>query len=335
MNVRVGVIGAGVMGADHARNLHAVISGAQVTAVADLDENRAMAIAAEVGGTGTTDPYALIRDPSVDAVVIASHDSTHADLALACFEAHKPVLCEKPLAVNVNEAVRVVNAHNAVTDKLGSPLLTTGFMRRFDPGYVELKNTVSTGAIGEPLIVHCSSRTVTSGPGGDSAASITNSAIHELDVVPWLLDSPVTEVSWHTARSSSRVTHRRDPQFMLLRTENGVLTTVELFLNAEYGYDIRCEVVGEEGASRLVEPIRTVTDHALRHGHTYAKDWVPRFADAYRLELSEWIDAISEGRPSSLATAADGLRASVVAGALITSMNEGGRTVPVEMPALL
>ncbi|MDI9894547.1 Gfo/Idh/MocA family oxidoreductase [Rhodococcus sp. IEGM 1381] len=333
MNVRVGVIGAGVMGADHIRNLHAAVSGAEVIAVADVDADRAYRIAAEVGAEGFTDPYALISSPSVDAVVIASHDSTHADLVLACLEAGTPVLCEKPLALTVDECRRVVHAHDAATSEIELPLLTVGFMRRFDPGYVELKRTVTSRAIGEPLIVHCSSRTVTSGPGGDSEASITGSAIHELDIVPWLLDSPVLEVSWQTTRASTRIGHRRDPQFMLLRTEDGVLTTVELFLNAGYGYDIRCEVIGEDGASRLVEPVRTVTDHALAHSYSYSKDWVPRFADAYRLQLQEWVDAIAGGRPSTLASAEDGLRASVVAQALITSMHEGGRTVTIDSSA--
>ncbi|OZC87137.1 inositol 2-dehydrogenase [Rhodococcus sp. 06-412-2C] len=331
MSVRVGVVGAGVMGADHIRNLHSVVSGATVTGVADVDATRAAGLAAEVGADGVTDPYGLISRTDVDAVVIASHDSTHADLVLACIEARKPVLCEKPLAATVEECSTVVRAHEAAISG-GIPLLTVGFMRRFDPGYVELKRTVSSGAVGDPLIVHCSSRTVTSGPGGDSEASITGSAIHELDTVPWMLDSPVVEVSWHATRASKRIEHRRDPQFMLLRTENGVLTTVELFLNAGYGYDIRCEVVGEDGASRLAEPVRTLTDHALQHSYSYSNDWVPRFADAYRLQLGEWIDSITEGRISTLASARDGLRASVVAQALITSMHSGGGTVAVESP---
>lgn len=97
--VRIGAVGAGNVGADHVHTLHRWVSGAEVTHVADLDGERAAAVAATVpGARSTADAYALIADPEVDAVVIASHDTTHADLAVAAVRAGKPVLCEKPLA---------------------------------------------------------------------------------------------------------------------------------------------------------------------------------------------------------------------------------------------
>ena len=123
-------------------------------------------------------------------------------------------------------------------------------MRRFDPPYVALRDRVVGGEIGAPLIAHCVSRTVHTYPGGDSASSITQSAIHELDIVPWLLDSPIVEVSWQHGRSSVNSGGRQDPQFYLMRTASDVLVTVELFLNARYGYDTRCEVVMEAGNLR-------------------------------------------------------------------------------------
>ncbi|MER6130189.1 Gfo/Idh/MocA family oxidoreductase [Streptomyces sp. NPDC001795] len=82
--VRIGVIGAGNMGADHAANLHRFVSGAAVTVVADVDGERAASVAAALpGARATGDAYALIADAEVDAVVIASHDSTHAALTVA------------------------------------------------------------------------------------------------------------------------------------------------------------------------------------------------------------------------------------------------------------
>jgi predicted dehydrogenase len=121
-------------------------------------------------------------------------------------------------------------------------LVTVGFMRRFDPPYVALREQVRGGELGAPVIAHCVSRTVHTYPGGDSASSITQSAIHELDIVPWLLDSPIVEVSWQHGRSSVNSAGRQDPQFYLMRTASDVLVTVELFLNARYGCDTRCEV---------------------------------------------------------------------------------------------
>ncbi|MFJ9243967.1 Gfo/Idh/MocA family oxidoreductase [Streptomyces sp. NPDC101776] len=327
--LRIGVIGAGNMGADHAKTLHRHVSGAVVTMVADLDEGRATGVAGALpGARATGDPYAVIADPEVDAVVVASHDSTHADLSIAAVRAGKPVLCEKPLAPTVGACLRVVREEQ----RTGRPLISLGFMRRFDPAYVELREALTVGACGAPLLLHCVSRGVSSAPGATDESSITGSAIHEFDTVPWLLDSTVVEVSWHASRSASAVTGLRDPHLMLLRTADGVLTTVEVFLNATYGYDVRCEVVGEHGTLALANPARLIADSARTRSQGYPADWRPRFADAYRLELQAWTDAVATGGPPPLATARDGLLAGAVAEAAITSMKNGGRTIAVQVP---
>lgn len=324
--IRVGVIGVGVMGADHARKLSRVVSGATVTAVADFDPRVAATVADEVGATALEDGVAVIDHPAVDAVVVATRDDTHADLVRAAIRARKPVLCEKPLAPTAAECRELVGECASAGP---SDLVTLGFMRRFDPSYVALRDRIREGDCGAPLLAHCVSRTVQSYPGGDSAATITNSAVHELDVMPWLLDSPIVEVSWQHGRSAAHVADRQDPQLYLLRTESGVLITSELFLNARYGYDIRCEVVMETGVCALTQPTHIVSDSQRTRSVDYAADWIPRFSDAYRLELQEWIDSLRLGRPSTLAGVTDGLRAAVVADALIASMNSGGAWVAV------
>jgi myo-inositol 2-dehydrogenase/D-chiro-inositol 1-dehydrogenase len=326
MTVRVGIVGVGVMGADHARKLNSCVGGAQVTAIADANDDTAHIVAAAMrDATVLDDGLALIRSDLVDAVVIASHDSTHAELALAAVQARKPVLCEKPLAPTAREARTVVDAERAA----GQSLIGLGFMRRFDPSYTDLKATITAGVLGPILVSHCVSRTVEAYPGGDSASTVTNAAIHELDIVPWLLDSPITQVSWHCGRTSGNSGSRQDPQIMLLRTASNVIVTVEVFLNARYGYDTRCEVVGELGAAALKLPSRIIVDREMKRYDSYPKDWIPRYADAYRLQLQEWIDAIEQRRPSRLATAEDGLRASIVADAIIESMQSGGAPVEV------
>jgi myo-inositol 2-dehydrogenase / D-chiro-inositol 1-dehydrogenase len=333
MTVRVGVVGAGIMGADHAGTLHRQVNGATVTLVADLDLGRARAVAAGLpGARATGDGFALVADPAVDAVVVASPDGTHADLTVAAVGAGKPVMCEKPLAPTLPECLAVVRAEAEAAGAGGLPLVSVGFMRRFDPGYLELKAALAAGACGTPLLLHCVSRGVSSAPGSTSESSVTGSAIHELDTVPWLLDAPVTEVSWHAPRSTGAVPGMQDPQLLLLRTADGTLTTVEVFLNARYGYDIRCEVVGDRGTVALTNPARVVADADRRRATGYPADWRPRFADAYRTELQAWVDAVAAGRPPPLATAHDGLVAGVVADAVIASMHGGGRPVAVELP---
>jgi myo-inositol 2-dehydrogenase/D-chiro-inositol 1-dehydrogenase len=285
MTMRIGIIGAGNMGADHAVTLHRFVSGATVELLADVDLTRAETAAAPLGCRATRDPYALITDPAVDAVVIASHDSTHTAFIRACVAAGRPVLCEKPLAPTLPEARDLVGEIGSQAE-----LVSLGFMRRFDPGYTALRAAIEHRTMGNPVLVHSVGRGVVSGPGTTSESSVTNSAIHDLDIVPWLLDSPVVEASWHAPRPSARAAGFADPQLILLRTGDGVLATVEIFLNAGYGYDVRCEVVGEAGTASLVEPARVVVDADSSRSTGYAPDWRPRFAEAYRLELQAWVD---------------------------------------------
>ncbi|WP_336852396.1 Gfo/Idh/MocA family oxidoreductase [Sinomonas albida] len=331
MTIRVGVIGAGIMGADHVRNLAGAVSGAAVALVADLDAERAAQAASAAGARSTTDPKALIADPDVDAVVIASHDSTHAELILACLAARKPVLCEKPLAPAVEDGRAVVEAEEKVAAELGRSLVSLGFMRRFDPAHTELKGRIEAGELGEILAVHCVSRNVRSAPDATNVSAITNSAIHELDSMPWLIGTDVAEVAWVSGRKTSALAPAglQDPAFMLLRMADGTLVTLELFLNAEYGYSTRCEVVGERGTASFTEAPLLELNLERRRATDYPADWRPRFADAYRIELQAWIDSLHDGKASPLATAREGLRASEIGAALAASIAAGGAFVPV------
>lgn len=327
--VRIGVIGVGVMGADHARQLNTAVPGARVAAVADADPSRARAVAADVGAAAADDPSALIAGADVDAVVVASSDPTHAGLVRACVAAGKPVLCEKPLAPSLAETAELVRDLGAD----GAALVSIGFMRRFDPGYAGLRDAIRSGRRGAPLVVHCVSRGVSSGPGATSEYSITGASIHDLDIVPWLVGSPVSEAAWFAPRQSREADGLQDPQLLLLRTEDGVLATVETYLNARYGYDIRCEVVCESAAVSLAEPRRVLLDADLARAGDYWPDWRGRFADAYRLELTTWVRAISSDRMprGPLATVADAVAAAEVAEALIRSMRQGGGFVPTQL----
>ncbi|WP_304119152.1 Gfo/Idh/MocA family oxidoreductase [Mycolicibacterium bacteremicum] len=318
MAVRVGVVGVGVMGADHARKIATVVSGAELVAVSDFDATVADSVAGELGARVHPDGVALIEDDDVDAVIIATRDDTHADLVRAALRVGKPVMCEKPLAPTAAESAALVQ------EQAGAELITVGFMRRFDPSYVALRERVVRGELGAPLVAHCISRTVSAYPGGDSASSITNSAIHELDIVPWLLNSPIVEVSYQHGRSSANAGTRQDPQIYLLRTASDVLVTVELFLNARYGYDTRCEIVMETGTAALTLPAHVVTDAERHRGVDYPADWILRYSDAYRIELQEWVDSLNQRRSSTLAGAADGLRAAQVADALVASLESNG-----------
>ena len=319
MTVRIGVIGTGIMGADHVRTLATNVSGARVTAVHDLDRARAAEV---VGGLARGEirvldsAAALVTDADVDAVLVASADPTHEELVLACLEAGKPVMCEKPLTPTPDGALRIIAAEVA----LGRRLTSVGFMRRYDPGYAAVKATLRSGDVGAPLMLHCVHRNASSPADTPSADLVTGSAVHEIDAAHWLLGEEISDVTVHRPRSSSRVVGgTSDPIFLVFRTAGGVLVDVEVFVNAAYGYDVRCELVSETGTVTLDEP-----EHALHRGTgmrstRVATDWRDRFAEAYRRELQDWVAGVSEGEQRG-ANAWDGYAATAVAAAGVEAL---------------
>jgi myo-inositol 2-dehydrogenase / D-chiro-inositol 1-dehydrogenase len=316
MSLRVGVIGAGAMGADHVRTLTRSVPAARVSTVFDMDRERAQVVASSAFGVAAGSAESLIGSDDVDAVIIASPDFTHAELALACLEAGKPVLCEKPLAVTSTEALGIVEAEVA----LGRRLLQVGFMRRYDPGFAELRRTVTDGTVGRVRLVHAIHRNASSSTSTDDAGLITGSMIHELDTIPWLLDDPIESIRVE----SPVVDGFRDPQFATIWTVGGVMVTAEVFVNAGYGYDVRCEVVGSAGTSALVPTPPVSTRVGGVDGLPVRDDFVAHFADAYRIELSAWANAALVGGVTG-PSAWDGYVANVAAEAGVASLASGAR----------
>jgi myo-inositol 2-dehydrogenase/D-chiro-inositol 1-dehydrogenase len=293
--IGVGIIGAGLMGSTHARLLAS--AGGELVAIADPDP-----VAAERLDAPRMEPEELIA--AVDAVIVASPVVTHEPYVLACLAAGKRVLCEKPLAGSAEAALRIVEAD---TDDL----VTVGFMRRYDPGYTALKAELDAGAIGAPLLVHCAHRNPAVHDFFDSAMIITDTAVHEVDIARWLLGEEIARVSVHTPRPSGHArAGLRDPQLLVLETETGRLVDVEAFVSAGYGYDIRCEVVGETGTLELPREVST--------------GYRERFASAYQLELRAWL----AGEPGP--NAWDGYAAAAVCGAGVRAL-EIGEAVEVLM----
>jgi myo-inositol 2-dehydrogenase / D-chiro-inositol 1-dehydrogenase len=317
MTVRVGVIGVGLIGEDHVRRLTTVLDGAPVTAVTDVDKDRA-AVVAERYGVATVHATGeeVIADPQVDAVVVASWGPTHEQYVLASIAAGKPVFCEKPLATTTEACERVLAAETAA----GRRLVQVGFMRRYDEAYRALRAAAHDGSIGAPLLAHMAHRNPSVPPTVTSEAAINDSAVHEIDVTRWLLGEEITSVMVLAPRRSALAAARlQDPMVVMFRTASGVLVDDELGLNVQYGYDIRAEVVGETGQARLpaLGPV--------------PPDWRVRFSDAYDAEFRAWIGDVAASREPGGPTAWDGYAATVVAGACVTALGSGETWVPVPL----
>lgn len=293
MTIRVGVIGTGGIGTDHATKLATTISGSTVSAVTDVNRARAQEVAAGLGGARVAeDGLTLIRSDDVDAVLIASIGETHAAFTLACIEAGKPVLCEKPLAPTARECEAILAAEVA----LGRRLVTVGYMRRYDPGYQQLKATLEGGTIGEPLMLHNIHRNPTVPESYTSFMTMTDSIIHEVDTSRWLLGEEIGAVQViPPKRTSMAFDHLQDPQFAVFTTASGILSTVEFFANCQYGYDVRCELVGTLGTASLRNPALASTMAAGVEIQPVPPNWRVRFGPAYAAELQAWISGLQRG----------------------------------------
>ncbi|KUN23330.1 inositol 2-dehydrogenase [Streptomyces antibioticus] len=325
--LRVAVIGTGKMGADHVRRIQGVVSGARVSAVVDIDAERAKAVAARVDGcTAYTDPVTAMAADDVDAVLIASSGPAHEAALLAALDRDLPVLCEKPLTPDAASALRVLEAER----RLGRRRVQVGFMRRYDSEYVRLKALLNTGQLGRPLLLHNRHRNAASPPFFTSEMLISDSVAHETDVTRWLLGQEITAVTVLRPRPSVNAPDGlQDPQFVVFETDGGAISDVEIFVNCGYGYQVQAEVVCERGTARIGDGHAMVTNMAGRWGGTIAQDFIDRFAEAYDRELQAWADATRRGEVTG-PSVWDGYAAAAVCEAGVRALTDGGR-VEVEL----
>nr|WP_296773505.1 Gfo/Idh/MocA family oxidoreductase [Rhodococcus sp. (in: high G+C Gram-positive bacteria)] len=331
--LRIAVLGVGMMGADHVRRITNTIAGARVAIVNDYLVDKAEELAATIPGCrAVVDPFDAIADPDIDAVVLATPGPTHEKQLLACLEHEKPVMCEKPLTTDVETSLAVVEAEAA----LGKKLIQVGFMRRFDAEYEQLKQMLDAGELGRPLVMHCAHRNPTVPPRFDSAMIVKDSLVHEVDVTRFLLGEEITSIQIvKPAASPSAPEGLQDPQIALFATESGKHVDVEVFVSTGVAYEVRTEVVGEFGSAMIGLDVGLVRKSAPgTWGGTSTPSFVERFGRAYDVEIQRWVDAVKGGAESGVYIdgpgAWDGYAAAAVCAAGVKSL-ESGERVSVDM----
>ena len=333
MTLRVGVIGTGMIGQDHIRRITQVLSGATVVAVTDANDVLAKEVAAGLGtvtvhGSGQD----LIADPGVDAVIVCSWGPTHEEYVLASIAAEKSVFCEKPLATTGAACRRIIDAETAA----GRRLVQVGYMRRYDAAYRALKEVIDSGQIGAPLMYYSGHRNPEVPSHYTKDMAIVDTAVHDFDVVRWLLDEELVGIRVLAAKPNRHGGDLLDPLLMILETTSGVLVNVETSVNIRYGYDIRGEVVGEDGTAALADRNQVVIRSGGAVTGRIPADWRERFIAAYDTEFQEWIDAVASGAGATGPSSWDGYAAAVVCEAGVRAL-AGGDRVAIELgekPAL-
>ena len=320
-NVKVCAVGTGRAGMVHARNFRWHVPHAELVSVVDSDRSRADAAAAELDlpGRGFVGMAEAMEAEAFDAVVITTPTFTHRDLVLEAASLGAHVLCEKPMALDLEECDAMTDAVNAA-----DVVLQLAFMRRFDPPFVEAKRQIDAGAIGDPILI----RSLTRGPGlppawandvRTSNGMLAEVNSHDFDAVRWLAGKDIAEV--YAVGSALKRPDLRDelPEFydtavVTLTLEGGGYGVIDGVCPVDYGYDARAEVVGTRGVLWIGELRDTATVRVTREGGAHQPHfttWRDRFRQAYVAEAEHFVACIRGGATPRV-TAADG-RAAVAA----------------------
>lgn len=318
--LRIAVVGAGMMGADHVTRITERIVGATVSAIVEPDEGRGKAALDHAPGAKH---FANIGDALaagvVDAVLIATPGAFHKPVLLPALAAGIPILCEKPLTPTPQESLEIVEAEIAG----GKQLIQVGFMRRFDQGYMDLRELIVSGTAGELLAMNCAHRNPEVPDSYQNDMLIEDSVVHEIDVVRYLTDSPIAAIEVkHPKRNSLTPKHLQEPIFVLLYTESGVLANVEMNVSVQFGYQVKTEAIFEKGIAEIGRTSGMTQWQDGRWGGAEHTSFKTRFAAAYDAQIQRWVNAVNDGKIDG-PSAWDGYLAAAACQAGVEALNTG------------
>ncbi|WP_420908751.1 Gfo/Idh/MocA family oxidoreductase [Brevibacillus humidisoli] len=334
MAIRCAVLGLGRLGYHHAKNLAThQVGGAELVALVDPMAGRAEQVAREFGiRKWTENPDEVFEDSDIDAVVIVTPTSTHAEMIKRAALLGKSIFVEKPLTQKLDEADEIIR-----TIREQDVICQVGFMRRFDPAYAEAKRRIDAGDIGKPIYF----KGITRDDGSPPAEFIKNSgrmfldvSIHDYDIARYLMGAEISSVSAHGSvllHPFMEEFHDVDQAITYVQFDSGAAGDMEASRNSPYGHDIRTEIIGTEG-SLFIGTLRNQDVTLLTaRGSTYEiiPDFQTRFRDAYRLELDHFIQCVAN-RETPIVTEIDGKINLEIAIAATASFDKG-ETVHMEV----
>ncbi|MFB9978047.1 Gfo/Idh/MocA family oxidoreductase [Mesorhizobium kowhaii] len=325
--VNVALIGAGRIGSFHAESVARRLVDANLVAIADPAEGAAQGLARKLDvSNAVTDVSAVLSDPAVEAVIIASPARFHASLAVQAAEAGKAVFCEKPMALTLEEADRVI----AAASSAGVPL-QVGFNRRWDQAFAEGRAAIDAGKVGTPQLIR--SLTRDPGPYGGSPEKTPRwtifyeTLIHDFDTLVWLNPEArpveVTALADALVRPDFKDRGFHDTAVVTIRFDNGSIAVAEANFSAMYGYDIRGEVFGSGGMITMGDVRRssmTLFDSKGVSSDTWRRD-TDHFVHGYTAQLASFVNAVRSGVVTG-PTGQDARTALAIALACIKSVEE-------------
>ena len=321
----IGVAGLGTLGEVRARNV-AKLENARLGAVASRRPGVAQRIAQRYNADRFYTDYAqLFADPELDAIIISTAIVDHVDHITQAAENGLHIFVEKPVSFTLEEIDRAL----ATVEKAGVHC-QVGFQRRFDPGYVAAMQKIEAGVIGHPVLFKGTSRDPCwpekqDGPGYNT--TLLDLGVHDFDLARWLMGSEICEIYTNGAA----LVYPKLAEFgdfdngvVSLVFENGALGCIDFSRNARYGYDIRTEILGDEGALMIGGLQQTPLTSLTRNGvcHDVFPGYLERFEEAFKADLAAFTKSVQTDRTPSPGIA-DARKATEVGLAALESWQKG------------
>ncbi len=329
--IRIGIAGLGRLGKIHAQNLAFHIPGSELVSACSLADSELDYARNELGVQSCYKDFSeMIEKEKLDAVAIVTTSGMHCSQLALALDHHLHVFCEKPLGISIDECRQAEKSVEAHPDKV----FMLGFMRRFDPSYVYAKRKIDAGEIGEPYLVKAAGvdpLKYIQGAlkfAGTSGGLFVDMAIHDIDLMRWFLKCDAETVyALGASYGFPQFAEMGDAEAgcALFKFQNNKMGFIHTGRTASHGYHIETEIVGTKGAIRI-SPVPAKNLAVLYNEHGVVQECVEafpeRFADAYRLELTEFINCIRENRKPDV-TVYDGTKSAQIALAATRSFKEG------------
>src|ERR1700730_11431930 len=280
--LRVGVVGAGVMGSNHGRVL-AGLPGVTLVGIVDpLPAHRTRATSM-IGCPVFANLDELIA-AGVDAVTIAAPTHLHHEVALTCINRGIHVLVEKPIASTVEEGREIVEAA-----RRAGVTLMVGHVERFNPAVAAVKQAIKD----EDILSIAITRVGPFPPRMSNVGVVIDLAVHDIDLIQWFTDSDIVEVQ---PQLSSAVAEREDIALLQFRTASGVLAHINT--NWLTPFKARNVTVATRGKYVMGDLLtRQVTEcFGFKPDGAYSMRHLPVGHDeAWRAELIAFLHAVRSG----------------------------------------
>ncbi len=303
---RLGIIGLGRLGFEHASNIHHNIHEAELTAVCSVVDKELETAKEKFNPEIITNNYRDIFDTEkLDGIVIATNSQTHCEIICAAVEAGvKNIYTEKPLGLSMEEIVKI----RETVESAEGLIFQVGYNHRFDKNLMEAKQKIDDGFIGNPILIRMESRDqagieefiVKFSP--SSGGFIADMMTHDYDTARWFTGSEaetIYGVGGVYAYEGLKACGDMDNTSILMKFKNGVMVILTASRNSAYGYHAPMEIFGTEGSIKVGDFSYNTKNHYMNKDGINRKcsEWFFEYwQDTYRAEMADFVECICEGR---------------------------------------